>query len=197
MDDYYSIKRSMFLSTPTSEGSVIFLGDSLTDWLSLSELLPGVRVLNRGIAGDTTTGVLQRLDEVIRHKPAKLFLLIGTNDIALGTSERKITGNIREIITRIQEGSPETVIYLQTLIPVNSRYMGCRHNMKIEAVNEGLRGIAEEKGCVLVDLHGLFEENGELPMSCSFDGLHLNGEGAVKWIEFVAPMVMPRSQKQD
>ena len=52
MDDYYRVKRSMFLSTPTSEGSVIFLGDSLTDWLSLNELLPGVHVLNRGIAGE-------------------------------------------------------------------------------------------------------------------------------------------------
>ena len=189
MDDYYSVKHSMFLNAPVSEGSVIFLGDSLTDWLSLNELLPGVRVLNRGIAGDTTTGVLQRLDEVIRHKPAKLFLLIGTNDIAMGVSERKITSNIREIITRIQEGSPSTTIYLQTLIPVNSRYMGYRHNMKIDVVNEVLRGVAGEKGCVLVDLYEIFAENGELPLKYTFDGLHLNGEGAVKWIEFVAPLV--------
>ena len=175
MDDYYRVKHSMFLNTPVSEGSVIFLGDSLTDWLSLNELLPGVRVLNRGIAGDTTTGVLQRLDEVIRHKPSKLFLLIGTNDIAMGTSERKITSSIREIITKIQEASPETAIYLQTLIPVNSRYMGYRHNMKIDVVNDVLRGIAGEKG--------------ELPLRYTFDGLHLNGEGAVKWIEHVRTMI--------
>ena len=189
MDDYYRVKHSMFLSAPVSEGSVIFLGDSLTDWLSLSELLPGVRVLNRGIAGDTTTGVLQRLNEVIRHKPAKLFLLIGTNDIAMGVSERRITSNIREIITRLQEGSPSTTVYLQTLIPVNSKYMGYRHNMKIDVVNDVLRGIAGEKGCVLVDLYEIFAENGELPLKYTFDGLHLNGEGAVKWIEFVAPLV--------
>lgn len=189
MDDYYRVKHSMFLSSPVSEGSVVFLGDSLTDWLSLNELLPNVRVLNRGIAGDTTTGVLHRLDEVIRHKPSKLFLLIGTNDIALGTSEREITSNIREIITRIQQGSPSTVVYLQTLIPVNSRYMGYRHSMKIDVVNDVLKGIAGEKGCVLVDLYGLFEENGELPMRYSFDGLHLNGEGAAKWIEFIAPLL--------
>ncbi|MBQ4430242.1 MAG: hypothetical protein II877_01975 [Synergistaceae bacterium] len=189
MDYYYRVKHSMFLNTPVSEGSVIFLGDSLTDWLCLNELLPGVHVLNRGIAGDTTAGVLHRLDEVIRHKPAKLFLLIGTNDIALGTGEREITANIREIVRRIQEGSPSTAIYLQTLIPVNSRYMGYRHNMKIETVNDVLRGIAGEACCVLVDLHGLFAENGELPLRYTFDGLHLNGEGAVKWIEFAAQYV--------
>ena len=118
-----------------------------------------------------------------------MFLLIGTNDIAMGTSERKITDNIREIITRFQEGSPSTAIYLQTLIPVNSRYMGYRHNMKIDVVNDVLRGIAGEKGCVLVDLYGLFEENGELPLRYTFDGLHLNGEGAVRWMEAIAQYV--------
>lgn len=189
MDDYYRLKHSMFLNTPASEGSVIFLGDSLTDWLSLNELLPGIRVLNRGIAGDTTIGVLHRLDEVIRHKPAKLFLLIGTNDIAMGISERKITDNISEIISRIQEASPETAIYLQTLIPVNSMYMGYRHNMKIDTVNDVLRVIAGKKGCVLVDLYEIFAENGELPLRYTFDGLHLNGEGAVKWTEYVKLMI--------
>jgi len=42
------------------------------------------KVLNSGIEGDITSGVLARLDEVIRHQPAKLFICIGTNDLARG-----------------------------------------------------------------------------------------------------------------
>ena len=189
MDNYYRIKHSMFLNTPASEGSIIFLGDSLTDYMQLDELLPDFRVLNRGIAGDTTIGVLNRLDEVIRHKPAKLFLLIGTNDIALGTSERKITDNIREIIRRVKEAAPECRIYLQTLIPVNSKYMGYRHNMKIEIVNDVILRIAGETDCIVANLYELFAEDGELPLRYTFDGLHLNGEGAVKWTEYILPFV--------
>ena len=189
MDGYYRVKHSMFLNAPLNEGCVIFLGDSLTDWLSLNELLPGVNVINRGIAGDTTIGVLHRLDEVIRHKPAKIFLLIGTNDIAMGMSERKIIDNIREIIRRIHEGSQESKIYLQTLIPVNSKYMGYRHNMKIETVNDVIRRIAAEIDCTLVDLYEIFADKGELPLQYTFDGLHLNGEGARKWIDFIRPLV--------
>ena len=189
MDDYYRVKHSMFMKAPVNEGCVIFLGDSLTDWLSLNELLPGVNVINRGIAGDTTIGVINRIDEVIRHKPAKIFLLIGTNDIAMGVSEREIAGNIREIVRKIHEGSNESIIYLQTLIPVNSKFMGYRHNMKIETVNDEIRRFAAEINCTLVDLYELFAENGELPLQYTFDGLHLNGEGALKWIDFIKPLV--------
>ena len=189
MDGYYRVKHSMFINAPLNEGCVIFLGDSLTDWLSLNELLPGINVINRGIAGDTTIGVLHRLDEVIRHKPAKIFLLIGTNDIAMGMSERKIIDNIREIIRRIHEGSQESKIYLQTLIPVNSKYMGYRHNMKIETVNDVIRRIVGELDCTLVDLYEIFADNGELPERYTFDGLHLNGEGALKWIDFIKPLL--------
>lgn len=189
MDGYYRVKHSMFINAPVNEGCIVFLGDSLTDWLSLNELLPGVNVINRGIAGDTTIGVLNRLDEVIRHKATKIFLLIGTNDIAMGMSERKLAGNIPEIVSKIHEGSNESKIYLQTLIPVNSQYMGYRHNMKIEAVNDMIRRIADETGCTLVDLYELFAEEGELPLKYTFDGLHINGEGAQKWIDFIKPLV--------
>ena len=189
MDGYYRIKHSMFINAPVNEGCVMFLGDSLTDWLSLNELLPGVNVINRGIAGDTTIGVLHRLDEVTRHKPAKIFLLIGTNDIAMGMSEREIVGNIREIVSKIHEGSNGSTIYLQTLIPVNSQYMGYRHNMKIEIVNDMIRRIAAEIDCTLVDLYEIFAEEGELPLRYTFDGLHINGEGAQKWIDFIKPLL--------
>ena len=188
-NSFYRMKHDMFTNAKTNEGCVIFLGDSLTDFLNLNELLPGINAINRGIAGDTTRGVLHRLDEVIRHKPEKLFLLIGTNDIAIGVSPEKIASNIREIITRIKEGTPGTKIYLQTLLPTNSSLHRDRPNDKINAVNEMLKPIAVETGCELVDLHALLSENGELPGRYTFDGLHINGEASQKWIDFIKPLL--------
>lgn len=188
-NSYYMMKQSMFNNARTNEGCVIFLGDSITDFLNLDELLPGVDALNRGIAGDTTFGVLHRLDEVIRHKPSKLFLLIGVNDIAYGVSPEKITDNIRQIITRIKEGSPETKIYLQTITPTNSALYKQSPNDKINAVNKMLKPLAGELGCELVDLNALLSENGELPARYTFDGLHINGEAAKKWIEHIKPLL--------
>lgn len=192
LEMYYMNKHKMFKSEPTNEGCIVFLGDSLTDFLNLDELLPGMNVINRGIGGDTTKGVLQRLDEVIRHKPAKLFLLIGTNDIAYEVSPEKITDNIRRIITRIKEGSPGTKIYLQTLLPTNSAFntnSTNRPNEKINAVNKNLRPLAAETGCELVDLNALLSENGELPRRYTSDGLHINVEAQRKWIEHIKPLL--------
>ena len=186
---FYRMKHDMFTNAKTNEGCIIFLGDSLTDFLNLDELLPGVNVINRGITADTTYGVLQRLGEVIRHKPAKIFLLIGTNDIALGVSPEKIASNIHAIITRIKEDSPGTKIYLQTLLPTNSSFNTNRPNDKINAVNEILKTLALETGCEIVDLNALLSENGELPGRYTFDGLHINGEASQKWIDFIKPLL--------
>jgi lysophospholipase L1-like esterase len=59
------------------------LGDSLTEWGNWHELVPEHRIINRGIAGDTSSGVLDRLQEVIERRPKVVFVMIGTNDIGL------------------------------------------------------------------------------------------------------------------
>ncbi|HPQ96908.1 MAG TPA: GDSL-type esterase/lipase family protein, partial [Thiolinea sp.] len=61
---------------------------------------------NRGIGGDDTGGVLGRLDEVVRSRPDKIFLMIGTNDLSAGKSVEQIIANYRLILRRIREASP-------------------------------------------------------------------------------------------
>jgi len=58
-------------------------------------------VINRGIGGDITFDVLQRLDDVIKRKPSKLFILIGINDIGKDIPDAVIADNYRKIITRV------------------------------------------------------------------------------------------------
>src|SRR5262245_31960720 len=70
-----------FRSYPNANSDIIMLGNSITDYAQWNELLQVNEVRNRGISGDITYGILERLDEVTEGKPAKVFVLIGINDI--------------------------------------------------------------------------------------------------------------------
>lgn len=186
-DTYNRIHRSIFESMPRNEGGIVFLGDSLTDYVPFNELLPGLPVINRGIAGDNTLGALIRIDEVISLKPAKLFILLGTNDIVYNMSAEKTAENLTAIIRKVKEGSPETKIYLETIMPTNPNYETHRPNDVINSWNERVRAVAKETGCTLIDTHTHMAENGILPEKYTVDGVHLTGEGIVRWVEFLKP----------
>ena len=188
-DTYYKIHLSIYEAMPRKEGGVVFLGDSLTNYVPVSELFPGVNVINRGIAGDNTLGVLKRLDEVISLKPSKLFILLGTNDIVYNMTADTTAENLTAIIRRVQEGSPATKIYVETLLPTNPKFDTHRPNEVIRARNVKIKAVADETGCTLIDTHSHMAENGILPLGCTIDGIHLSGKGVVRWMEFLAPFV--------
>ena len=187
---FYKVRASIFEAMPDPEGEIIFLGDSLTDYVKFDELFPDLRINNRGIAGDTTVGVLNRLDTVVSAKPAKLFILIGTNDIVFGATPDGIASNIRKIISRVKTASPDTRIYLQTLLPVNHAFGDSRRpKAAILAVNELISEIADDTGVTLINSYKYFAENDELPGRYTFDGIHLNGAGILHWMELLAPFI--------
>lgn len=181
---YYDIKVNAFRAMPRKTGQILFLGDSITDWCNFDELL-SFPVINRGIAGDTTTGVLGRLNEVISLRPRKLFLLIGTNDIGTGIDTDTIAHNIRQIILRLQDGTPETKIYLQSLFPTRDNEP--RPNLRIQELNSQLKDIAHETDCIYIDLYPLLLVDGKLGREYTLDGLHLTGLAMAKWMEYLKP----------
>ena len=70
------------------------LGDSLTEWGNWHELVPEFRIINPGIGGDTSSGVLDRLQEVIGRRPKVVFVMIGTNDIGLQVPHEVLLRNL-------------------------------------------------------------------------------------------------------
>ena len=168
------------------EGSIVFLGDSITDFVDFDEVLPSYHIVNRGIAGDTTSGVLRRLGEVISLRPRKLFLLIGTNDIGMDLWTAPIARNIREIVSRVQEKSPSTKIYLQAVFP--TRHDRSRPNDLIQELNAEIAAIAQEKHCTFIDLYPLLlDSEGLLAEEYTVDGLHLSDSGNAKWMAYILP----------
>jgi lysophospholipase L1-like esterase len=188
--EHHARRLALFASEPVVTGRVVFLGNSITEGGDWRKLLGDPTAVNRGIGGDITFGVLKRLDDVVRRKPAKLFLLIGINDIAKDIPDVVIADNVRKIIQEVQARSPGTTLYLQSVLPVNPDVPGFpQHYDKQEHVvnvNRLLRLVADSTRTRFLDLVPLFgDERGRLDARYTGDGLHLNEAGYRRWAEFL------------
>ncbi|MFW5665891.1 MAG: GDSL-type esterase/lipase family protein [Coleofasciculus sp.] len=189
---YHHIRKKMFEQMPNSETEIIFIGDSLTDQGEWAELLGNANIRNRGISGDTTDGVLNRLNEITESQPQKLFLMIGANDL---WNEKKpaseIAANYRLILEKIQRQTPETQVFIQSLLPMNTIDYSIKvNNSDIIAVNRHLQNLAKEFSYTYIDLHQHFtNEQKQLDPLYTIDGVHLNGKGYLNWAKIVNPYV--------
>ena len=188
----YPSRLALFKSYPNSTSDVVFLGNSITAGVDWNELLQLPQARNRGISGDITFGVLQRLDEVTEGHPAKVFILIGINDIGRDIPDSLILRNYEWMIRRIQMASPRNKIYFQTLLPTNNTFTQHKEHYNkdehILAVNQGIKRLTEQYHITLVDLHPHFlDKNGKLDASYTMDGLHLNDRGYQVWKAVLQP----------
>ena len=178
-------------------GGVVFVGDSLTQRYPLGDFYPGVHLYNRGIDGDTTEGLSKRLNlSIFDLKPKILVLQIGTNDLqVLGLAKEKTVANITHLIETILQEMPNIKILLVSLYPVNETtdklvnkmIVGPRKNHDIEWMNERIRQIA---GVQFVDVFSaLLDEEGQLKMQYSKEGLHLSLAGYAVVTDVLKPIL--------
>lgn len=181
-------KRSLFEVLPVHSNDIVFLGNSITDGCEWAELFNNRHVKNRGISGDRVSWMLDRLDTLIAGHPKKLFLMIGTNDLATGSTPAEVAANIRKVIDRFKKESPWTKIYVQSILPVNGVDMKCspkshwEKGAEIVATNKLIEKICLEKEVLYLDLYKVLVDNkGMLDKRYSNDGLHLMGPGYLAW----------------
>lgn len=185
---YYEQKVTSHSLTPVKKGAIIFLGNSITDIGHWEEFFPKAKILNRGISGDITYGIIDRISEVTRHLPKKVFIMIGINDIARGIPDDMILANYATIVKLIQQQSPKTKVYIQSLLPTNDEFDAFkRHQGKTEhvlTVNAGLKALAIASKSTYINLYdALLGNDGKLDKKYTNDGLHINGYGYQKWME--------------
>ncbi|MBA2499516.1 MAG: sialate O-acetylesterase [Chitinophagaceae bacterium] len=181
----YSVRVGHFNSYPNHKKDIIFLGNSISLGTEWQELLQHKRVRNRGISGDISFGVIERLREITEGNPRKVFILIGINDIARGIPDDIIVDNYRRIIRQIKIESPRTEIFFQTILPVNNEFKD-RHQFNkddhIHTVNSLLKQLVLIENIHLIDLHPHFlNKENKLDKKYTYDGLHLNADGYKKW----------------
>ncbi len=175
-------KTTLFEALPDTPGEIIFLGNSITDGCEWAELFGNPSVKNRGIGGDRIKGVLQRLPEITGSKPDKIFIQIGINDLASHMSSSEISSTYQKIIDSIRKASPETRIYIQSVLPTEV-YVS---NDSIIKLNEKILKLADDNTLTFIDLFDKFlDQNHSLNMDLSYDGVHLNGNGYLIWKQAV------------
>jgi len=167
-----------------ASGRTIFLGNSITEGFELDRYFPITRPVNRGISGDHTDGLLERLEtSVLRLQPAGLFLMIGINDIGAGDPDSIILANYRQLLDRIQDTLPDSMVFIQSILPTTTAWPNCPGE-KIVRLNTEIRELAIKYGFKWIDLYPLFvDASGYLRHDLTSDGLHLNGEGYRVWSE--------------
>jgi lysophospholipase L1-like esterase len=186
-------RRSSFAQRLEADrGAVVFLGDSITQgWGGgLGAAFPGVKVANRGIDGDTTRGVLIRLQEdVLALDPAAVVLLIGTNDLEEGATPEIIAGNLKLILAALERHEARLPIVLCQVMP--SAASKKRPADQIKALNTLYRAaVRNDARVTLVETWPLFADAAGDAIAGEFpDLLHPNEAGYAKWAAALRPVL--------
>ncbi|MEC4817507.1 MAG: SGNH/GDSL hydrolase family protein [Scytonema sp. PMC 1069.18] len=168
----------------------ILVGDSLSLWFPFNLLPLNKSWLNQGISGETSTGLLKRLELFDSTQPETIFVMIGINDLIRGESDKTILDNHRQIMRYLRKAHPKSQIVVQSILPhghEEATWEGKEKllaipNSRIRRLNQQLRDMAKEESVKYLDLHPLFANKlGNLRPELSTDGLHLNSQGYLVW----------------
>ncbi len=194
---HYRDRIQVFENAPLEFNEVVFIGNSITEkGRNWSEKFGVEHIRNRGIAGDVTEGVLKRLGEITYYKPQSVFILIGINDLCnihynqdtrglkydkIVPSPEYVARNIIKIAKTIHRQSPNTVIYVRTILPTRREYL----KDDILVVNQLIRQNEKLGYYKVIDLYKQFvDEDGYMQKELTVDGIHLSELGYEKWVNY-------------
>jgi len=186
LQENYTERVLVFHDYAPMNGGVAFVGDSITEDGDWDSLYPGVLVRNYGISGDTTIGLERRLSQIFAARPAKIFLLIGTNDLGnQGDAPAEVAANYAHTLARLRAGLPEAAIFIQSVLPRQQA-----HAAAVADLNRRLSALAAVQGVAYIDIHTAFATpTGALDPAVTMDGLHLNASGYARWRAEIEPLV--------
>lgn len=191
-------------------GATFFIGNSITqqggNW---SKKFGVENIINRGISGDVTDGVLARLNEIIYYQPKAVFILIGINDLfnlhyknntnrdlkydKIIPSARYVAKNIIKIAKRLHNELPKAKIYIRTVLPTRKLFL----KKDILKVNKRIKKANKKDGYLVIDLYSVFvNDSGYLKKSLTKDGVHLNNKGYKKWVHFEQSILNKRIENK-
>ncbi len=177
----------------TSDESIVFIGNSITDmhcWpeafvTSEGKYLP---IVNRGNSGTYSTEQSNNLESYIAGKPKKVFMMIGTNDIAtsggLNFSGEQVLQYVKSIVERIHMRSPETKIYLYSIL---NNSTGNRVEATWLHTNEIVKAYVESKNAEWLKYIDLYDKLTGIAQGgvWSYDKLHLTAAAYKVWCETI------------
>jgi lysophospholipase L1-like esterase len=163
---------------------IVLAGDSLVAYMNTHQLFPDVSIMNQGIPGDTTKGLYERISYILKVKPKKVFINIGSNDLVILKHQPKtIVNDVQKIINELKRMDPHVSIFLFNITPVNANleisnhsYISNRSNEDIQEINE-LIEITFSKDMILNIYDKVIDDHKQLAKKYTTDGIHLNDLG--------------------
>jgi lysophospholipase L1-like esterase len=190
--DAYWHERVSFFEELGTKADIVMVGDSLIDGAEWREMFPGAAIANRGISGDTTGGVLERIDGIVSVGARKAFVMIGINDFTdTALTVDAVFDNYRKIVAALEQNGAR--VFVQSTLLCNEKkaaWKSCAAtNEKIGRLNAKLAGLASSK-VAFVDINRGLAGAGGLREELTYDGVHLNGDGYRIWRDEIAPLVL-------
>jgi lysophospholipase L1-like esterase len=166
----YILKVKHFKLYPKKVDNLL-VGDSLVAYYK-----PTIDIHKQGIAGDTTEGLLKRLDAIHLWEPKRVFIHIGTNDIVFTNDENEVIVNrILEIIKALKNYQ----VYVILPLPIDADYFEIkdqpRTNLRVFELKESIKKRIPFHQ--QIDMYDAFLCKDVLCKAYHKDGLHLNPLG--------------------
>lgn len=180
-------RTNLIAMLPNNKNEIIFLGNSLIENFPLQEMFMNLDIKNRGVNGNTSHDILKRMKVITAAKPAKIFLMTGINDIYRNNENvDSAFQNIIKICKVIRKETPETKIYIQSILPVKS---DGNINAKIAKLNSLISNSSKSGNFYFIDLHSKFIENNQINPIYTTDGVHLSEKGYFLWKKSIESFV--------
>lgn len=169
------------------EVDVAFLGDSLTDGYDVKKYYPQYLVSNRGIGGETSIGLEERMKlSLYDLKPKVSVMLIGANNMS------SMFDNYEKLLKGFLQNVPNTKIVILSLTSMSKEWG--KKNQLAAYNNVKIKMLAEKYSFEFVDLYSalLNLETGEIYAEYTTDGGHLTPLG----YEVLTAKITPAIEKQ-
>ncbi|SBS60829.1 SGNH/GDSL hydrolase family protein [Vibrio splendidus] len=164
---------------------LVMFGDSITEWAPWADIFRDISMVNRGLAGDTTTGMLRRIDTTLNVKPKLVCFMAGINDLAQGYDVEHIYQNYIDMLKVWQEN--DIRILVQSTLYVGSKLQGL--NPSVELLNSKISEYCSQQGIAFLDVNSVLSPNQLLSNEYSCDDLHLNAKAYQAWSKVLQPKI--------
>ena len=161
----------------------LFLGDSITDSLSFYEFLEDSQVIAE--FGLTSKGARNIVDNIVKKNPRNIFIMFGMNDILTNETSGEFADNYTELIHDIKLKLPDSNIYVQSILPVDSKVKNKKPlltNENIENFNQALMNMAKDEDIKYLNIRTIIEEDKDL---IEPDGIHVKYEFYKLWLNYL------------
>ncbi len=176
----------------------VFVGDSITDGIKLYDIMSNATVLSHtgiNINNIMTKAVISEngteitiVDKLATLSPKKIYVMMGAN--SMGLDKENFIKYYKVLIEKIMQLHPESIIYVQSVLPVTKRFEDNRKdfsNTKIDEYNQALLEMCEDMQIYYLNVAEVFkDENGRLPDEASpNDGMHFGPTWYKKWFDYL------------